>query len=472
MKSAVVGILVLALLPSCGRDTDSPSPADSKKSTEASQPLSLLLVVVDTLRADHLGVYGYELPTSPVLDEFAQKATVYEEAITPAPFTMPAMAALFTGLYPDRTGVINHEPRNTLNLAKADTLAELAQRAGYRTHAVVTNSWLTNKKMGFRRGFDVYKGKLVDATRVTHKAMQRLEEIGDDPFLLWVHYIDTHMPYQPPKKFAELFGNSSTTSQVIKDFKSGERRKDEIYFAGDYPPEELEATRQLYDASIRYVDTHIGVLFDALERSGRRDDTIVVVVSDHGESLGEHGLYFAHDFALYEELTRVPLMISIPGQPPARVTGEVSLVDLVPSLCIWLEISCEEVMDGTPLPLDGRAESGRAVFAASAPFRDRYASSPRLYLHGVDGRWTMLRRGGKKLIRIPHPDAAIWELYDVRNDAREAKNLVDHEAPRALRDTLLKWEESMRQARPAAAEDPGQLDPETLEELRALGYTR
>ncbi len=443
-----------------------------------SSPPSVLLIVVDTLRADRLGLYGWsESEPSPVLDRFAQQSLVYEQAVAPAPFTMPSMAATFTGLYPDRTGVANHSTQDSLMNAPSTTLAEALHSAGYRTGAVVTNSWLQAERQGFNRGFEDAFVDTEGASNVTNRAVELLEGWGDGPFFLWAHYFDPHMPYAPPAGDLRRFGLSSGSSSVVRDFITGDfDQKQEIFFNGNYPDTELETTRKLYEAEIGYADQEIGRLLEALGTMGKSDDTIVIVMSDHGESLGDHGLFFTHDFTLYEELIHVALIVRRPGTEPVRIKTPVSLIDVMPSLCAWLTLTCPELMDGEPLPEnDPVVDDDRALFAASAPWRERYGRYPRSYVRGLEGRWTMIRKGSMKLIKIPHPDGPIWEGYDLFRDPSELASLLDTEPSGAfgsLRKELLKWEERMKVSRPQPGDAIEGLDGKTLEKLRALGYVR
>ena len=201
---------------------------------------SVLLVVVDTLRADRLGLYGWSgSETSPVLDRFAEHSQVYEQAIAPAPFTMPSMAATFTGLYPDRAGVSNHAAEDSLLNHSGPTLAEVLRSIGYRTGGVVTNGWLKSERQGFNRGFEEYLTNAEGASSVTDRAIQLLEDWGDDPFFLWAHYVDPHMPYQPPLDDLKQLGIPWSSRPVVRDFVAGDLdRKQDIFFNGRYPDAE------------------------------------------------------------------------------------------------------------------------------------------------------------------------------------------------------------------------------------------
>ncbi|MFQ5352163.1 MAG: sulfatase, partial [Candidatus Binatia bacterium] len=414
---------------------------------------SLLLVSIDTLRADRLSVYGFERPTTPRLEEFASSAIVYERAFAPAPFTMPSVASLLTGCYPDRLGLVTHSRSSRLS-PDFPVLAELADGAGYQTAAVVANPWLANHRTGFSRGFDIYStgrdnppGSRFNATEVTNAAIEALPfEASGPPFVLWVHYIDTHMPYRPEPAYLRRLGYETADSAIVEDFVLRRRQPQEIYFGiASYDRRTVEATRNLYDAAILYVDQEVGRLLDVLDRRGLSSSTIVAIVSDHGESLGDHGLFFAHDFTLYDELLRVPLLLRLPSAPSGRVRQEVMITDLLPTLCEHMKLACQHQMDGRVLPNQPENSDGaaRVLFAASAPARRRYDANPRQYLGGLHGRWTMALEGYRKLIRIPHPDADVYEAYDTARDPQETINLYSSGRFEDLRHALHDWEKRM-----------------------------
>jgi arylsulfatase A-like enzyme len=450
-------------------------PAACTKSGE--RPPSIVLIVIDTLRADRLGFLGHPRPTSPTMDAASRDWVVFEQAFSPAPFTMPSVASMMTGQYPDRTGVVNHASECALGNAAAPTLAELARKAGYRTGAVVSNPWLMNESMGFDRGFDAFLGKRTraegrakrDAEAVTDDALSLLDAFGEDPFFLWTHYIDPHMPYEPPKDDAQALGLRRPSSAVVRDFNLPDRDKQIIYFEPPHPEDELEKTRLLYEAEIRRVDRSVGRLLAGLEARGRDQDTIVILASDHGESMGEHGLFFAHDFTLYKELLHVLLAVRVPGIQGRHETMPVSLVDIVPSLCGLLDWDCSHTVDGAALPLEGSAHASRTLFAASAPYRQRYSLWKRLEVRGLDGRWRAARHGDLKLIKIPTRDGALWEAYDLATDPGEENNLWPDKRFASLRAELEQWQLSMDAVHGSAGQG-FEIDPATRRDLEALGY--
>ncbi len=455
---------------------------------------NLLLVVVDTLRADRLGSYGYAAPTSPNIDAFASDAVVYTDAVSPAPFTMPAMAAMLTGHYPDRTGVVNHARSFILDTPIA-TLAERLRRAGYDSAAVVANPWLANRDMRFNRGIRKFitrttlkRSSRLKAATVTDHALASLGLFEAGPAFLWVHYMDTHMPYEPPVRLARMFGNRTGTSAVIRLFRKPGVAPQRVYFANDLDRGAVEQTRALYDAAVREVDEQIGRLLAALRDRRLLDRTIVIITADHGESLGDHGLYFAHDFTLYDELMRVPLLVRIPGVAAARINAPVSPMDIVPSLCVWLRLGCKDSFDGRILPLRSPttpASRPRTLFGAAAPARQRYARNPFIHAEGIDGRWTMARRSDRKLIKIPlgggkESTNADWQAYDLKADPGEIRNLLapaqvhrlaDWPADlRELRSSLAAWEAEMKRTRHLPAARETDFDQPSRKRLESLGY--
>lgn len=477
------GLLLLCTVvstPGCHRPAPSPS---------------VLLIVVDTLRADRVGalrhpeavggplVSGSAVPAStgatPLLDQWASKAARFRRASTPAPFTMPAMAALFSGSYPDRTGVVAHEPGSSLDPWPGRTLAEAAGRAGLQTAAVVANPWLARAGTGFSRGFGEFSRLYVpgaapgssSASAVTDEAIRLLEGIAGGRFLLWVHYFDPHMPYRPPARFAQAAGAAAGPSRVMDDFDAPGRDLRLLYQGAGYSAAEIEQARGLYDGEVRYTDHEIGRLLERMESLGLAANTLVVVASDHGESLGEHGLYFAHDYTLYEELTRVALMMRGPGVPPGPRDDNVSLIDVAPTVCQLAALDCGGGFDGRDLFAPPDRE--RTLMAASTPLRTKGTPFDRLEVPGLDGRWTMALRGTAKLLRIPSSAGTTFEMYDLAGDPAELDDIAGRAAGEQsrLEAELKQWTQAMESARPGPTPRQGRRQHRRdTKALRSLGY--
>ena len=316
--------------------------------SETDGPSNVLFVVMDTVRKSHLSVYGYDRPTTPTLEAFAEEATVFEEAVAPAPWTLPVHASMFTGLYPSQHGATQESPY----LEGATTLAESLSAAGHATACYSSNAWITpytNLTDGFddRDNFfqvmpgDALSGPLSRAWRAMNDsdALRRVADLlvklgntaheyfaregGDSKtpaivdrvqefvsrsegeWFTFINLMDAHLPYHPPEEYADRFApgvDSTEVCQNSKEFNSGAR---------DIDDEEWEAIRGLYDAEIAHIDHHLGRLFDWLRETGRWEETLVVVCADHGELHGEHDLY-GHEFCVYDPLVNVPLLVKHP----------------------------------------------------------------------------------------------------------------------------------------------------------------
>jgi choline-sulfatase len=403
---------------------------------------NLLLITIDTLRADHCSAYGYHRPTTPHLDELARDGVRFATAYSPTPVTGPSHATLFTSLHPQHHGVLSN---GTALPAEPFTVAEILQQAGYETGAIVS-AYPLKARFGLSQGFGSYEddfpaadaslpqanweGEPLDeaydrrAGATSDRALAWLarHKSGARPFFLWVHYFDPHSPY-------------------------------------DAPGTEGEGILDAYDAEIRYADAEVGRVLAFLDRAGLRATTLVAVTSDHGEGLGQHG-HLEHGDAVYEEAVRVPLMLRWPGRVPGgQVSPEqVALIDLVPTLAGLMELSRPPAFQGRDLSaaLGGRS----AARPPPAPIFLRSELRPEgCNQYAVrQGRWKRLEERCRGELR--------WtELYDLTLDPGERHDL-HREAPavaRELEPLLWRW----RRSRTTPAQVRAPADDEAF---RALGY--
>ena len=285
---------------------------------------NLLVLLVDTLRADHLGCYGYARDTSPHLDAFARDGVLFERAATPKPKTSPAVASLFTGTWPQ-----THRVQRTSTVLPPEqvTLAELLAEQGFATGAVAANVNIS-ELYGFSQGFDHFvsvkrikePGRKVEkhAGRVADAFIDWLERRGDERWFGYVHFIDPHSPYRPPKGYRERFegdeldgkfGVRDDLDMLEDDYIDGIHRA--VWL--DAEKTDLDGYVSRYDGEIAFTDEGIRRVLDALERTGHADDTVIVFTADHGESIDEHHCYFNHGLFPYEEQVHVPLVFRGPG---------------------------------------------------------------------------------------------------------------------------------------------------------------
>ena len=397
---------------------------------------NVLLVTIDTTRADRLGSYGFALARTPNLDRLAREGVRFADVTAVAPITLPSHASILTGLLPLAHGVRDN---GTFALGpEAVTLAERLKAVGYSTHAIVS-ALVLNRRYGLDQGFDAYDDDLwgEDAPKLflirdrpARKTADRLIEWLDGwkrggrakPFFAWVHFFDPHQPYEPEVQ--------------------------------DRP---LAPTP--YDAEISGVDRALGRILERLQQDGFLEDTVVVVTADHGESLGEHGEK-THAVFVYDATVRVPLLVRFPRLlPRGRVyKGPVSSVDIVPTLLAILELPGGAETEGTSLLPALRGE-------APPPARPQYSESLLAEVGFGMAPLHAVRSGGFKYVRAPRP-----ELYDLAADPKELVNLFDGDRRRAaLLDDLL-GRTMDASARRAVAADASPMSKETMEALRSLGY--
>jgi arylsulfatase A-like enzyme len=398
---------------------------------EPRAPRHVLLITVDTLRADHLSLYGYPRETSPTLSALAAESVVFERAIAQWPKTGPSFASMFTGQYPQTTGLTH---RADVRVPDAYlTLPELMAEAGFTTVAVVSNGVLA-KRLGWHQGFDEYHQtwklapevsedpaeyrRWLNARRVNELALPMLERHrGTEKLFAWIHYSDPHAPYLLPADVANPFvddhhytGDERVELENPRATALGEERELRYYVAQ-------------YDANVRFADQHVGELLDRGRALGLLDDALLIVTADHGESLGEHDYYFGHGRKPYNASARVPLLIAAPDVVGGRrVASPVERVDLYPTLLDWLLPGLEVPgLEGRSLLPLLRPDAGGPDSDAALAFSQAGGGTPLTHFRSVqDQRW--------KLIFHPplprHERPRSFEFYNLDADPDEARNLL------------------------------------------------
>jgi arylsulfatase A-like enzyme len=420
--------------------------------------VNVLLLTVDTLRADHLGAYGYPRPTSPSLDRLARRGLLFRRAETPQSATWPALTSLHTSLYPSAHGVVwnGHDMP-----AAAVTLAGLLHSRHYSTSA-----FLSNMKRARHPGFARVSGarggtQAADDLDATEAAIDQLRLEKDRPFFLWLHLIGPHAGYAPPPPWDTAF-TAPGASAVRGDLDELVR----IRQAGRSLTErDVAHVVGLYDGEVGRVDELLGQVLDALHDLDLQESTLVVFSADHGEDLYEHNQYFFHSPSMYRSSLEVPLIMALPGVLPegGETDQPASLVDLAPTILSLVGLPApssfqgRDLVPGGTLPpaADARplfSETNGRIYGVRADGW-RFVFNPEDYTPGAPG-------GAYPIERV--------ELYDLAEDPREQRNVAaDHpDRVEALTAEIAAWRE-----RDLHAEVPSQeIDPETLEELRALGY--
>ena len=446
----------------------------------ASRPAvkNVVVLCIDTLRADHLSAYGYRRPTTPRLAALARRGVLFENASAAAPWTVPSVGSLLTSLYPGEHGAqvageVRHLDEQTPAQLRpgVETLADILHAAGYRTALFSGNPYLWGR---FQRGFDTALADYRRAGELTDRAIDWIARRPRKPFFLYIQYMDLHQPIEPPAPYASHFPVS------LGGERGGEHADWSFDRQSDLADPEFRRFRAhkiaLYDGALLYVDTEIGRLLDALSRLGRRDDTLVVVTADHGEEFWDHaeaerqmggdprGVWgIGHGHTLYQELLHVPLLVAGPGWDEGRrVPCRVSLLDVAPTVLAALGLPGRPAMRGASLAgaIGGPDDAGACPRSAVAAESTAYGPDARAL---VWSGWKLIERAG-----------AGPALYDLQKDPGERHDLAGCR-PRTLAalSGLLAHELAPRrggsgQVSPPQA--PLAPDPETVRQLRSLGY--
>lgn len=420
--------------------------------------VNVILMVLDALRADHLSCYGYNKKTSPNMDAVASRGTLFEKAFAPLPMTQPSLASMFTSLYPQSHGI----KRNDLALSpKAETLAEILHKAGWDT-AAVTGASNLDSVFGLNQGFQFYEDSLgrkmdpeikaVDQMKRWERSAETVNQIAfrwldqhnpQKPFFLFLHYYDPHKPYHPPAPYSQMYDQGSDEKTKI---------------------------RALYDGEVTYMDHHLGLLFQKLQKMGLMQKTLLVITADHGEGLGDHN-WQGHIWKIYDEAVRVPFIVAGPDIPSGkRISSLNENIDLLPGLLEYLNVPLRKHFQGKSFlrAIRGPEKIRNAVLLEKA--------KPPWNFRQLEADWE----------KFPYSQWAfrtetekfIWssdkkhEFYDLTRDPGELHNLFSTERERAMR--LFKQGVAYKAqfgrfglgVKPVRTKDDN--DPD--EALKALGY--
>ena len=442
----------------------------------------VILITVDTLRADRIGAYGsaQALETTSI-DRIAREGAMALRAVVPVGRTTQSVGTILTGLHP-----LNHGADGLgMNLDDSlVTMAEILGKAGYQTAAFTSNTMLQPGK-GFEQGFGIYSNprnrwRGNHAEEITEEAISWLDHRAADGnrFFLWLHYLDPHWSYEPEEKWAQMTDPEwSGPFDLFARHERGEINKGEIiFFAEDHLSErEITHMRKLYDGEVLQTDAAIGHFLDALESRNLLDESLIVLTSDHGEALGAHEYWFAHGETLYDDTLQVPWVVRFPSVIPAGTVldGVLRVEETLPTILGLLNLDGTTGIDGEDIS-DRLREGGRSTL----PIRPAihltdinllHEQNPRRWGGRHEGRWWSARLGRWKLIQIPTgPGEFQEELYDLDADPEEASNLAEIHPEKV--DELRLLIEAEREAEQTDFRDDDEIDLEHLEELHSLGY--
>ena len=420
----------------------------------------IVLITIDTLRADHLGCYGYGRNTSPEIDSLARQSVLFQTAITPRTKTSPAVASILTGQYPH-----THEVRtNWVPLPKkAITLQEILRDKNYATAAVLGNYILKREHSGLSPGFELYDDRMPDkelnrnyyeknAEQINRAALNWLKENHKKKFFLWMHYQDPHGPYTAPRKYQDTFSHHNNEYIPIEKVREYQRLP---WIEEEDGKVDAASYRDAYDAEILYCDESVGKLVAGLSELGL-EDTVIILAADHGESLGEHDYYFGHGNFVYEACSRVPLIIYAPSiiKNPGRIEEQVNLMNIAPT-----------IMDLAGIPIPTGME-GRSLLPMIKG--EELSGDEHIFLERAN-RIKAVRTDDWKY--ITDLDQGTDELYYLRDDPLETKNvaLENRRQVEKLKSRLREWMNPNDHI-PIGKEHYRKLKETELKALKSLGY--
>jgi arylsulfatase len=427
--------------------------------------------VIDALRPDHLGCYGYALDTSPAIDALARRGVLFADATSLSSYTRAAVPSILASVHPGAHGVLSQGKKVEMLSDEYKTLAETLKERGYVTAAFAPNPSL-QRAFNFDQGFDLYDDDFriavrgnqdyETARRINERTLRWLRANRGKPFFAYLHYRDVHAPYVPPPPYDRKFdkpGAGRPLSEAEYKTQPPDIRQPRRF-------RDLDSYVEQYDGEIRYTDDHLARLLETLSQEGFLENTVIFLTADHGESFLEHGSW-THGTGLYEELMRVPLLLILPGEKHAgkRVEMPVQTTDLYPTVLELLKAETPPELQGKSLfgAIEGSADPERPVFGEALVGRGH---RPKNF-----GQLAAVRTGGWKLIYNRWSRSA--ELYHLSEDPAEKRNLVDREPERAL--ALLRLiaahdRENAKRSHRAEGQEP--LPEDVVEGLRSLGYVR
>ena len=424
--------------------------------SKPSKPRNVILILVDTLRADHLGTYGYPRPTSPNVDAFAAESLKFADARSQASCTFPSANSILTSRYP--SAFLGQPPPSPLGIPESiRSIAEILAERGFRTAAVSASPVVRNTPgrfnpgAGFGRGFETFHEDCVwrNAACVNRAALPLIQSDDSRPFFLYLHYMDPHGPYEPPKNHRRRWALGRPEKKFVRDGNPNPIG-DMLYKGAPDPgatPEDLQYLMDLYDEEIAFFDGQFAELLKAVRDAGRMEDTILVFVSDHGEDFLEHG-HIKHCRTLFDSSIKTPFFLRLPGVEPRVLDQPVQNLDVVPTLLDYLGIDTQGLtFEGESLrPLiEGTGELDPHQYGMQATLRS-----------AADGRHKLIHDLGK----------GSFELYDLAGDPKETKDALRGERRtfHRLRQALTAW------LRKTEGTGKAEESLEAERRLRALGY--
>jgi len=424
---------------------------------------NVVFILIDALRQDHLGCYGYHRDTSPAIDELARQGVIFNHAYSSSPWTKASVASFFTSLHPNNHRTLNHDnmlPEQPL------TFAEVLKNQGYGTYFLTAGNYTIDKKYNFHQGFDYFFNDRIDAAQLTGNFLSLLPKLRNKRFFAYIHYMDTHLPYNK-NKYNEWFMENKPANPRLKPGKISHNIVKKMAVSNQLSTSDKDYLESLYDGQIKFVDENIKRIIAAFKSNNMLENTLVIIMSDHGEEFWDHH-NFEHGHTMYNELLRVPLVIAGNKFKHLAVDTPVRLIDLLPTVIDILKVKAHHYnLKGTGflnLMKGEKKAPGRPVFAMGTLYGDEK------YCLIQDNNKIIINTGnrkGKGKLIGPGNKSKL-EFYDIAKDPMETENLANTQPGNAARfknllDKFIR-DQSVYKSKKRV------MDKKTKEQLKSLGY--
>ncbi len=434
----------------------------AERATEATLPsssTSILWITIDTIRADHLGAYGYFRNTSPRFDALAEESLLFERSLAPIATTLPSHLSVLTATYPNEHGVLSNIAAGGKIFTPSEKLVSLAGFLAERNYATAAFVSATPLKdwSGIQRGFIDYdspSARTRAGNETTDRALAWLKQHAGNPFFLWVHLFEPHHPHDtPPGIEAFHFDYRLDGYIAARHFPDSLMTRHDVYV-------DTRVEMNAYDAEILFADQQLGRLIDAVRHSDSADNVAIVVMGDHGEGMAQHGM--PYHGAVWDEQLHVPLLMHVPGEPAQRVSQPMSIVDVFPTLLGRIDIPDEAqyLIEVSGIDVFDVPDEARAVFSQSSMRLTKWGMPLTYSLTSKDWKYTSASDGEQR-------------LYDLREDPFELEDISDSRPDEVARfQAIIDERVALQLARNAeiGGTQFEQIDEALLEDLRALGY--
>tara|TARA_Y100000310_G_C20639790_1_gene793256 strand:+ start:379 stop:1731 length:1353 start_codon:yes stop_codon:yes gene_type:complete len=448
--------------------------------------MNVIIITLDACRFDHTGIGGYHRKTTPNLDKIGESSCTFLNNYVVIPVSDPGLISIFTGVFPHTHNIRDHiEYLQSKEPLEMKTLPGVLKSLRYKTgfmsieqndNFAINNDFDDYNKLNWRiknkikrSVFKIINKKIGVSEATADTAISWVKKHKNNNFFLYVNFMETHWPYEPPEPFDNIFDPEYKGSHKFNNLDYGNIKRGDMIFNNPLTEEERNHAVAHYDGALLYMDSHLGRFIDYLRNEGVLDKTILIILSDHGEHLGEKNIYYSHGSSMYQPSVKVPLIIKIPGESGKNINKITQTIDIMPTIFDLLGVNPNLKIAGKSLVPLIKGDGGHREFAYSESGVSHFTQNKRFTIKGIEGKSRMITDGKWKLICFPHPENNIYELYNLEEDKGEENNLVDKEVE-IVSKLKIKLNEFINEKKDQGGEEEVELKEKSKKLLKKLGY--